>query len=112
MKPLRLYFKCSGKFSELQLGDLETSELFVEDLISMTLKSLPFPVIVKPVRLYFSPTENAYIIPVRIWYYTRSSITSDEAEIIEFQIEARISHALLQFCQTVCADNCNCWQQI
>jgi len=112
MKPLRLCFRCSGKFSELLPRDLETSGFFVEDLISIALKSLPFPAIVKPVRLYFSSCENAYIIQVCVWYFNPCNKTSDEVGDIELQIEVLISQTLLQLCHTVSVYNCSCWQPI
>src|SRR5438105_15923916 len=112
MQILRLCFQCPGKFSELLPGDLEMSELFIEDLISQALRGLPSLMIVDTVRLFFSPLQNMYTFEVRIWCYERSKEPFDEEEDIEPQVESLISRALLQLFWVVSVDNADCWQQI
>lgn len=112
MKILRFCFHCPGAYSELLPGDLETSALFIEDLISHTLRGLPTLLIVDTVKLCFSPFQNAYSFRVRIWLYEHSKEPLLNAEDIELEVECLISRALLQLFWIVCVNEPDCRQQI
>lgn len=105
MKILRFCFQCSGKYSELLPGDLETSALFLEDLISMSLKGLSWLMIVDRVMLSFSHLQNMFTVQIRVWCYDRFKEPSDEAEDIELQVESLISYSLLQMFRVVFVNN-------
>jgi len=100
-----LCFTCPSRFCELLPGDLESSAIFVEDLISQALKSLTLIAIVSTVKLDFLIRESIYFIRIHIWYYVRSKEVPNDLEATMLEIESLASQALLQcFWEVRCAE--------
>jgi hypothetical protein len=108
MDIIYLCFQCPGKFCELLPDALEADAVIVEELISQSLRSLPWLVILDRVAIKFSQTENMYVIQVRMWNYDHFNAYADEAENTGLRIETLICQALLQLFWVICLDGPGC----
>jgi|SRR5579859_5454292 len=93
---LRFRFDCPGKHSELLPGDLAIGEAFIADLLIQAVQTLPFGAIMNSVRLFFSPIDLMYTFYAYVSYYSDVEPTIEEVDEKAFDIELRISQALLQ----------------
>lgn len=91
-----LCFTCPGKFCELLPGDLESSSLFLEDLIRPVLKSLPLIAAGDFVKLDFSVSESMYLVQIHLRCRVPLEELPCDIEEIGLEIEDLVSQTLLQ----------------
>jgi hypothetical protein len=92
-----LYFYCPNSLSELVAGNLENTEVFLEDLASRELQSLRRRVIITVgAQINFNPGQNLYILHFRICCLYSLKVTHSVLRNIEAVVEARLSLALLE----------------
>jgi hypothetical protein len=91
-----LCFTCPARFSELLPGDLGSSAIFVQNLISQALNGSHLIGVVVAVELDFFVSESTYFVRIHIRYEAHLTAIPYDLEVLKLEIESVVSQAMLQ----------------